>query len=455
MRLDTYNVGVIDVTCTCGRSFRVPDDKAGARGKCQVCGKVVVVPAAPATLPIEFPPAPAPVILTLEPRDASVPMSAPPKPPGEHPVRQDRVLKTRKEEDSGPSGFLALLVRMYLRPVSTMASLTFYLSSVPMLTKMAIFWVLSLAVVFVNAGAGIGQQAKPAQPPPEVATPKPKTGPASWTGPNGKIVQKGGGLRATLSLEPDPPLAGVDVQLVCQVVDEQMGKPFDGEVVITSFTRTVHTPGGAPAVAQPQPFGPGTQGNYVSAWECDQHGEYALAIAIRRPGAEPLLSPTFVFHACDGDDLQAATLAAVEQPEAPTGGEESSGGGGFSILHGLLAVVGSVFGLFITAATVNLAGRVIGSGGSFLALLAVLAFLSGIVNDAQVVMLLGVRSMGSDVALVAKLVFWVWQTALFFLALMKVYDVDFMFALGILLLSNVMQYFGAFWILVAITKMFA
>jgi len=449
-----YNVDVIDVTCACGRTLRVPDDKAGARGKCSACGKVLVIPAAPAQRPVELPPGPAPVILTLEPRDAPVRSSPPPRPPLEPPVRQNRVIKTRKEEDTGPSGFAALVLRMYLRPVSTMSSLTYYLGSLPMLGKMAIFWAVSLVVVFVNAAAGVGEKAKPQAPRHEAPAPRPAIGPAAWTEPNGAIVQKGGGLRVTLRLEPDPPTAGLDAQIVCEVVDDRTGKPFAGEVAITSLTRTVHAPGGAPAIAQPSPFGPGTQGTFTSNWECSQDGKYDLLLAIRQPGQAPVFTPTLAFHTCTPDELQEAAVDALrkEAEEEPQGAAPVRV---FGIGIGLLAVIGSVLGMLITATTVNLAGRVIGSGGSFLAMLVVLAFLSGIVNDARLIMLLLAPVIGSEWTFVAGWGFRAWEIGLYILALMKVYDVDFMFALGIAFLSNIIMYFAAFWILVALTKMFA
>jgi hypothetical protein len=48
----------IVVTCECGKRFNVKDEFAGKRGKCPVCGHILVVPAPEATIPVEEEPEP-------------------------------------------------------------------------------------------------------------------------------------------------------------------------------------------------------------------------------------------------------------------------------------------------------------------------------------------------------------------------------------------------------------
>lgn len=71
----------IEFSCSCGRHFRVADDKAGSKGKCPNCGHVVQVPAAAATPPAPRHAAPAPVMAAPAPRMSpampSQPVAAP------------------------------------------------------------------------------------------------------------------------------------------------------------------------------------------------------------------------------------------------------------------------------------------------------------------------------------------------------------------------------------------
>lgn len=51
---------MIELTCQCGKAFKVKDELAGKRGRCPVCGTVMQVPDAPVFIPIQAPARPTP-----------------------------------------------------------------------------------------------------------------------------------------------------------------------------------------------------------------------------------------------------------------------------------------------------------------------------------------------------------------------------------------------------------
>lgn len=67
----------ISVQCSCGKSFKVGDDKAGMRGKCPACGEVVTVPGARAVAAAPVA-APAQARSSASPRAQAIPANMAP-----------------------------------------------------------------------------------------------------------------------------------------------------------------------------------------------------------------------------------------------------------------------------------------------------------------------------------------------------------------------------------------
>lgn len=534
---------MIEVHCRCGKGFRVPEAKAGARGKCPGCGQPLVVPGTADRKP----PAPAPatspcpvcrstyapgIVICLTcgidlrtgrplppPEDDDIPIAelnedgrglplaidapdpaapresgaasvdppleitrssdgvlqlnfegAPPPGiptgPGEvgtgpagpgsyvdpapldpdeprRPVRQRErrrsPIVTAAEE--APRGFARLVLDMYLHPISTMESLTYTLSSWPMLAKMAAFYAASLIVLFLNA----------------------------WLNPD--VALGGGGSRTeatvdALALEGNPfketekytgefvmniwvdpalPETGQPTRITAQISDNLQAKPLKGRVTADLFYEGWEDPERA---AKPDVIGRDlvfTRGKAEDLFCLEQtflHGGAYTAVVHIFP--DPV----------DPDVKEAAREPAdYEYGFIVKGYARSPGPSAQAFAVALFSTISSVLGLIITAVCVNLAGRFIGSGGTFVAMLVVLAFLTGVVNCTMTLMMILTPMLGPGAATVMNIVLVVWRTGLFLLALMKVYDVDFLLAVAISFFSNQIQMWTAFWFLGVLYKL--
>jgi hypothetical protein len=118
-------------------------------------------------------------------------------------------------------------------------------------------------------------------------------------------------------------------------------------------------------------------------------------------------------------------------------------------LLGGAAVIGSILanliGLALTAGVCTLAARLFGGGGSFLLMFATLAYLTGFTNFLE----LSIFVVPAGSVLWAALGLSLLTAILHFVALMKVFDLDFMSALLASVVARLIVFFVVAWLVIA------
>jgi hypothetical protein len=135
------------------------------------------------------------------------------------------------------------------------------------------------------------------------------------------------------------------------------------------------------------------------------------------------------------EDEDAEPVAAAPVKKALTGSMRVIG-----------PIVGNILGLLFSAAIFTFAARLLGGGGSFLLCVVALAFLSGFGNILQ----LGLMFTKEDDAIWIGYLFFAWTFILRLLALMKVFDIDFMGAFLVNAIAGFVELYVVTLIVVAV-----
>jgi hypothetical protein len=489
------------MSCSCGRTFRVPDSKAGATGKCPGCGTPLRVPNGAATAVADpfqneelfqqlasepdlmgdldssarakrTPPCPkcgaiyeADVvfcmscrvnILTGETLEASV--------QGNSPTR-GLASGNELEAEALKMGFWQMTLGVLIRPFTTMEKFGVAFTRSDLLAKITVFYALSfLSIVLVAklvSGTKLdgGRAAQVAE------------------------IERVG--RIPSNLDPDWHVAeGFDAWTECSYGWEwrligpfekvEAGKPFTATVEVWHKGRQKPFAGEI-RWATTVGSGTGTDSEWVTGTKAAEPGLYTLDITAKTAGATTMTFGMFdkaagfehldqlfrhgsvhlVFESKEGWGWQ--ELANREQRMKELGmalESEKKGVGKFvGAAAGTAGVLGSVLGnviaLLIAAGLFTVAARMLGGGGGFLLMLLTLAYLTGFSNYAQMISLVvpGKLQGFAQIGLLG------WGFVLQCIALMKVYDIDLLLALMTTVLAAAAQLFGGAYILMFILKL--
>ncbi len=442
----------IDVRCECGKVLHAREEFAGRSTRCPKCG-------APVTIPVRSPGDG--IVLELEERPETerlrcplcqqiypgtesacakcaidlrtgLPLAGPAgeaggTPAGATPRRgAGRILRSEPEDPEPEEiGFATLLLWTVIRPLATMDRILVYLGRPDMLVKMGACYLASLVVVGVLGGFGFT---------PAGATRKADHGPAVGDTAMGVLgvgevptferAVKGhslGRLELDFRTLPAPPARDRSAEFRYTVRVTGSGEPYTKGFEGLIYRDTGHED-------DEGHFG------FEGQLEMTAPGEFVARVEIGPPGR----------YACDLTLIQAGDLPDIQfrhyvvVPERLADAAQAAARRAPFVLAGVIVLVAfSLAVLLFDAVTLNVCARMIGGGGGFLPMLIVLAYLSGIVNFAKVVVIGVNLGMGQDAARTADLLLGVWNYALYVLALMKVYDLELGWALGATVLAGI------------------
>lgn len=416
----------ISFRCECGKHISVKDEFAGRKGKCPACNRTLVVPAPPG---VEEPP------LELAPEHPS-PLPAPracpgcgaryepevlvcvkcginlktgrPIEAGSGPPPAPRRVRARRETQEEKKPFHQLLLGVLIHPVSTMETLAYYLGFPDTLVKMSAFFVLSLIAVYVGALYL-----------PAVKAAEDGSGDFLWEADADepkKHMIRGGGYSGTLRRTPGRVRAGGEMLFELSLADKETGEPFGGQIEVGL---------GPPGGYRPE-------WTFLSAASTGEPGQFEVSHVFEQPG---YYDSRIVLHP-EGESREVfikpgpIEVPAREPVRGPAPGAAAVG-------VGTIAVCAAVVSLLIEAAILNFGGRLVGGAGNLVGMFAVLAFLAGVVNCFQIALVV----LGPLAGAWIKWGFVGWRVWLYFLAVMKVYDVDFAATLLIIVVAFTVQAF--------------
>jgi hypothetical protein len=378
-----------------------------------------------------------------------------------------RLARVDEEAQAETMSFWSMTLGVLLRPLSTMEKFPLLFSRNDMLGKMAVFYAASFAAVVVaalfmarpgrsaadvNAISEIERVGKVAHqvPAERMDVAKYTQGLTEWGKPFSFRV-----------LEPLGPV--------------EAGKPFTFRILVTELdhkspavgeAKMQRTKGhGAPPGTESVPLKPGAQpGEYVAELVAGREGGSSFCFSITDPPeteAGKLKCLRCAIHMTWQHqpgwgrlvlEDRRANIAAEARAKGLPVPEEKAGGGAMAATLGaggvMLAILGNLVGLLISAAIYTGAARVLGGGGSFLLMLATMAYLTGFSNMLQVLTL--ATPIAAQMWLQVILLVYGFVLQLF--ALMKVYDIDLLAALMTIVLAAAAKLLGGAYLLFAALK---
>lgn len=433
----------IRVSCACGKLLTVKEEHAGKRTKCPGCGQFIMIPALGVPrLPSED------LELGLGEAPAE-PLHCPScqeifsqaervcvkcqvdlrtgLPVGEaaQPRRGDRVLRTSAAVEPGEMGFARLVLYAVIKPASTMESLLFMLGRPDMLVKMTLFYLGSLIVVAAMAAFGItdwvGGGASGSLP---VSTPSVDAAGEDIPTFAKMVGQDLGRVTFDFEMDPSPPQEGKAVEMSYRITNSADHTPWTKRLTGTINLERADLQGGSGHVAFDGELLPVSPGDYRCSANIGPSGTYRVALDFEGPQDQP--------------DIFFAHRIVVPEKVSRTA-EKAIRRAPVAITMIFAALVLTLIGLLIDSITLSVGVRLFGGGGGFVAMLAVMAFLSGIVNLLKIVVVGVQLTAGPHAARYVDLAFWVWNYVLYMLALMKVYELEFMAALAANIVAGILR----------------
>ncbi|MBI5369019.1 MAG: hypothetical protein HZA54_18435 [Planctomycetes bacterium] len=452
-----------------------PEPEAAAARPCPACGRLYSAATTHcvtcgidlgtgAPSPADPPAGPGIPRLAADPRSVARPWeAAPASAPAGSPFvpaspggRRAAASTAGSRADAAEIGFFRLLLLTIFRPATALDGMTWHLARPDMLLKMAGLFLVSLVAVAACAVYGPDRSDPDRAAGGSGARAEGGAGPGLFDGTATPHFTPGPGrslglLTCDFALEPDPPRPHAAAILRYVFLDTRTAAPFAKKV--SARVESAGAPdgegGGGEEEGEEDAAGGSAfdgltergpkPGEYLIRAALGSPGRYHVAFRIEQGGELPDMNLEHTF------DVPAPAAAVTPgSAGAPAGGPASGAAADRALLAFLVVadLLVNVAVLLLQALAVNVAARLFGGGGGVIPMFVVLAFLTGVINLLRLALLVVGALAGETAAIWLGKGLDLWQCVLFFLALMKVYDLEVSSALAASTLAGLIQFWA-------------